>query len=1264
MQITNSLQSFTSKKNQKPNYLSSESLNNKSGFSPVMPTTTIESQSPIAKAKKFTRNLMAATMLASATLTAPSCTKDIVQNNTVIVDLTETNALLQEIVDNQEQQNEQLAIIIKYLESIDSKTQELIDLSSDLLSQGLSIIEILGQISDGQLTTNDALTDIIDLLTTANENDQEFLDKLDEIISGQGESYDMLTEILEANNEQNETLLNIAQILELIYALDQDSYSMLGEFYNDYKEGNLTLTELISKVLAETVELNEGNDDIIDAINELTTKLEKGTITTSEALAEVIELLGGINENTLAILEAIQNLSDQIASLQDMLTTSGQTTNELLATIITQNETISALLTAGNSNTEDISETLELIASYLETSNANDEEFKAKLDEIINGQGTSAEKLDEIIATNTEQNETLLNIAQILDVLATNDSNTAEILEKFYTKYMEGNITLSALLSEILEEVKESNESDADIVAAIETLTEKLDSGIVSSSEAMAELLELLSSIDTTLSSILSAIDGLSDQLDELQDMLKDGGENTTELLETLISQNETMTTLLSAVSSNTEDINETLLVMVDCLKTSNANDEEFKAKLDEIINGQGTSAEKLDEIIATNTEQNETLLNIAQILDVLATNDSNTAEILEKFYTKYMEGNITLSALLSEILEEVKESNESDADVVSAINTLTTKLEAGLITASEAMEELLALVENIDGTLSEILSAITEISSQIDDLNDLVKEGGAYANTVINKLIEQNEAITELLQNNTSDDVSEVLNSIVEYLEKANSNDEAFLDKLDEIIEGQGTTNDKLDDILETNEEQNETLAYIALLLDSTSELLPSALEALDNIYNEFANGNITQNELLSEMLVELKVANVNDETMIAKMDALMTQFSAGSITAAEMLEEIIDLLGDIKDNTAEILSEVKNLASTVTALAESLTESQQEIIEGLGDLNSNIGSKLDTISDKIDTSNDNLVSILNNTSAISATLEELEEKTVSKAELEEMLGDLYDDVSDNLTSTGGSFDVSDIQEALDALVAGMTTTNSTLSLMQQTLENLNLDGNAEAIEALTQAVADANLQNTTDNSEIISSLATIIVGISDMDGVLDALLESSDALLAEQQTANAQAVVDAEKLYNALLDLSDKVVDADTFSAYMESFQDSFAALELIETEQALIQQAISDKIDGLATEETLNAFMESVDLSTIHRYLEIQNTLTESIYTYLANSSSSSSGTSVDFTSMEASINNILDYLQNSDMPTATQLEELNTQLEAILAELERESVSTDV
>lgn len=681
------------------------------------------------------------------------------------------------------------------------------------------------------------------------------------------------------------------------------------------------------------------------------------------------------------------------------------------------------------------------------------------------------------------------------------------------------------------------------------------------------DMTQILEKLDAMMKLQQQQIANQQEMLNYLKEMNSDN-KQLIKLVQDIIAQNQEITSIISSIDGTTASIESAMYRIVALLEQANSNDQEFLAKLDAIIAGQGDAADKLDQILQANNEQNQTLINMEKLLESLDNTNKNLYNTVLDFYNDYKNGDSTKSEMLENILNEIKNNGSISSDILAAINNLSQKFESGQITESEMLAQIIELLSSIDSKLDNLKDAVDQIKSEFPDLAG----------------------------------------------------------KIDEFIQ-------------------------------------------------KYQEGELTEHALLSAILNELKNSTAGDTELNAKLDAILNAINQGQMTAGEALDQIIGLLGQIESNTSAILDAINNLTDEVGKLNANFENNQQAIIDGLGDINDGIGSingKLDKIIANQEKNNETTLEISQKMDEIYAKLEQLNDKTLTIDQVQDMFGPMYEEIKEYLGNiSGNQITVGDLEAALEAHKTDLTTTNGLIETLTEVVKNLNLNGgNTEALDAIAKAIREFQSQSNSNDQQVITNLQELLSKIATMQGSLDAIVTTGNAIKDQFDAAMSSATTYGTKLLDEISKISNNMVNKTAFETYADSYTEYLQKAEQQRQEQLNILSAIfdnmgkgnggsltieqlkeiipdytdilneiKDALGDMITKDEVLAFFQKTDLSTTNGLIE---TLTEIVKNKPTGNGGSAS--SADTQELEKLLGEIRDLIKSQNIPTESQWKEL--------------------
>ena len=474
-----------------------------------------------------------------------------------------------------------------------------------------------------------------------------------------------------------------------------------------------------------------------------------------------------------------------------------------------------------------------------------------------------------------------------------------------------------------------------------------------------------------------------------------------------------------------------------------------------------------------------------------------------------------------------------------------------------EKLDSMMKILQQNSEQMQQMLEYMQEMNSDNKTLISLVKD-----------IINQNKDITSILNSidGTTQSIESAIVRIVALLEDANANDQEFLNKLDQIINGQSQSIDKLNQILQANKEQNQLLINMEKLLETLNETDKNIYNTVNDIYNEFQNGNTSHSEMLEQILSAIQNnGNISSEILAAIAD-LSQKLENGQITESEMLNQIINLLASIdnkldglKDAVDQIKTEFPDLAGKIDqfiAAYEQGTMNEQDLLKQIlaamqevSGGNPEFNTKLDEILAAINQGNmtvsaamDKVIELLGqieaNTGAILEAINKLATEVGNlNANFEnnqEAILDGLGDINDGIGSINGKLDqvisnqeqnnatTLEISQKMDEMYAQLEQINNKTLTIDQVKDMLgpmydelkqyldNISGNQITVGDL-EAILEAHGTDLTRTNALLETLVSLVSNLDLGGGSAgdnsSALKEIADAIKEFQNQSNANS-------------------------------------------------------------------------------------------------------------------------------------------------------------
>ena len=307
-----------------------------------------------------------------------------------------------------------------------------------------------------------------------------------------------------------------------------------------------------------------------------------------------------------------------------------------------------------------------------------------------------------------------------------------------------------------------------------------------------------------------------------------------------------------------------------------------------------------------------------------------------------------------------------------------------------------------------------------------------------------------------------------------------------------------------------------------------------------------------------------------------------------------------------------------------------------------------------------------------IYAKLEQLNDKTLTIDQVQDMFGPMYEEIKEYLGNiSGNQITVGDLEAALEAHKTDLTTTNGLIETLTEVVKNLNLNGgNTEALDAIAKAIREFQSQSNSNDQQVITNLQELLSKIATMQGSLDAIVTTGNAIKDQFDAAMSSATTYGTKLLDEISKISNNMVNKTAFETYADSYTEYLQKAEQQRQEQLNILSAIfdnmgkgnggsltieqlkeiipdytdilneiKDALGDMITKDEVLAFFQKTDLSTTNGLIE---TLTEIVKNKPTGNGGSAS--SADTQELEKLLGEIRDLIKSQNIPTESQWKEL--------------------
>ncbi len=533
----------------------------------------------------------------------------------------------------------------------------------------------------------------------------------------------------------------------------------------------------------------------------------------------------------------------------------------------------------------------------------------------------------------------------------------------------------------------------------------------------------------------------------QILEQLQQNGNDNKAIIEQLTKIND----VLGDINSGVIDINTGLNDITNLIKDSHNFDQEFLSKIDEIIAGQASDNEKLQQILEENQKQNAFLVNIQPYIESIANTNQQTADKLNEFYEAYLAGEITHSEFMQKLLDAATENNNISSDILAEIKKLENSFNQGNIEEAELLQKIADLLASIDGKMDTVIETLNKINCNILD---------AY------KMIDANHMET--------------------------------IDKLTEIgskiDNGFAINQSQMEELIQLNREGNKNTTDMLVKMDELKDILVQIrddegnmrLEELITKYGDLIDGRFQ--EVLDKMDQDVNINDDDLNTLIAAINNSKNDLSK----LQEQLGTIILLLqgaqnaGISPEDLQVIVEAINNLKASNEAGNVEVNKNLSQILEDLSNIEGMLDVMVQTQGQILSTMEKygNAAEIA--LSELSTGMQQLIAGQITSEELDEMLEDFRTSANQSLMNQGQAIQL--LQAILDSQGAGesgmtkeeleeVINNSEVFNKIAGLLEDLNVDRVTN--ETLNQAF----MNNRTDLSKIQEQLGTVIVLLGNLE-------------------------------------------------------------------------------------------------------------------------------------------------------------------------------------
>ena len=580
---------------------------------------------------------------------------------------------------------------------------------------------------------------------------------------------------------------------------------------------------------------------------------------------------------------------------------------------------------------DEMKQYLSVILMVLDTQNVNLEKANAALMAIINGNGTIADKLEQIKALVMDIKSM---VAKSLEYQAKAQNDRQTLLAYAKGTYQNSNTLVTY--------GKKSLESDSLMLEQMNMIIKKLDI------------------IDVDMNSNAEALSKqLGIEFSQLMNMLMYWGYTQTQI------QQMTADQIIKAIKENTQ--------------ATLSNDAKLATIIAMLESGQLTveqATQQIIELLGTISADVKAILNEVQ---------KTRQEVIRLKNTVNIWGTITASQL-NQLNSKADKLVEGQNNIVALINSGITDMNAGFDkvcqTIGMSKDELIAVMMQLGYTqiqvekmtAGQIIKAINAntaalklMQCQINNLTQLVAKGQceeAYRDKIMIELLKNIDANLEDLKTNLVNKYPDIsgLESRLDKLINQNDNALCYLNALYNLAQ-KGVTSEEFNKLLQLAEKNNDKLDVLIelvtknnILAEKNNTLAKQILDAINKYGIEFVQGQInitdainnlgTKGEALVKWLEKIYGAILDGNEMSdANAKAILKaigniKFDGGNIDTSA-LEALIKQLIEVEKDNKGLLTSIDGKLDLINATQNVLIDEVKKLAGNLPDYN----TKLNTI-------------------------------------------------------------------------------------------------------------------------------------------------------------------------------------------------------------------------------------------------------------------------------------------------------------------------------
>lgn len=608
-------------------------------------------------------------------------------------------------------------------------------------------------------------------------------------------------------------------------------------------------------------------------------------------------------------------------------------------------------------------------------------------------------------------------------------------------------------------------------------------------------------------------------------------------------------------------------------------------------------NSELLKEIQNMSKAQQQAIELLNQLLALMKENNSQNKEYMQQLIKQ----NTEILSVLNSLSGSVENLEEKVTQALYRIETILTK--------SYAKQD--EILNKIDDIMNQNISD----SEKLDKLIELSKTQTEYLSkimTLVETLKDGNKDLSETVNNffdayiKGQDSQKEMMNNILNAILSNNDISAETLAEIKKITAGGEIDSAKLDAIIKLLESIDSKIGKLQETVDKLYAEFPDLAGKIDEMIREYQKGELTEHALLAEILEEVKKSNASDSNLEAKLDAILNAMNSGQLSIKEAMDQMIDLLGQIKDNTGALVEIVSKISAQIDKLTDKLDGYHGDNIDILQKINNGVGSidsKLDKIEANQQKANSTMTNILDKMDDIFAEVHQINDKTLTLDQLQQMFGPMFNELKEYLGNiSGNQITIDQVENAMAKYKTDLTKTNGLIETLTTVVKNLNLSaGMSEELQKIVDAINDFKNQSAGNHADNMKAYAEILEKLANIDGGMQAL-----GTTANEINDNLKQHMDNAQIYGSNMFEQMKLIvsgisdNTDAMDAFKDTYKSESALAQQSRMEQIALLQALVDKEtggNGGITKQELEEVLAGLNVN-IPDYSEVLNNIYDAI------------------------------------------------------------------